>query len=71
MIFAITGRGRTAKGCFEVLNNLPTTEIGPDEVEKIYLDKDNPNHRKTIYVVNINSEDTIVPKDPEVKFDKK
>lgn len=70
MIFAITGRGRTAKGCLEVLKNLPITEIGPDEVEKVYLDKANPAHRKTIYVVNINSEDTIVNRDPEVKFNK-
>ena len=71
MIFAITGRGRTAKGCYEVLNNLPVTEIGPDEVEKVYNDKNNPNHRKTIYIVNINSEDVIVPRDNDKVFDKK
>lgn len=71
MIFAITGRGRTAKGCLEVLQNLPITEVGPNEVEALYLDKKNPNHRKTIYVVNINSEDTIVNRDPAKKFDKK
>lgn len=70
MIFAITGRGRTAKGCLEVLENLPITEIQPDEVEKIFNDKKNPKHKKTIYVVNINSEDVIVPRDEEAKFDK-
>ena len=32
MIFAITGRGRTAKGCLEVLENLPITHISPDQV---------------------------------------
>jgi hypothetical protein len=34
---------------------------------------ENPNdpaHKDTIYVVNINSEDAIVPRDPEAKFDK-
>lgn len=71
MIFAITGRGRTAKGCFEVLENLPITKISPEDVEKIYSDKENPNHRKTIYVVNLNTEDIIENLDPEVKFDKK
>ena len=70
MIFAITGRGRTAQGCLEVLRNLPITEISPDEVEKLCQNKEDPQHKKTIYVVNINSEDTIVPRDPEVKFDK-
>lgn len=39
-------------------------------MEAIYHDKENPNHRKTIYVVNINSEDTIISRDPEKKFDK-
>lgn len=64
MIFAITGRGRTAKGCLEVINNLPITDISPDEIKKLVEDKDNPNHRKTIYLVNINSEDVMVPRDP-------
>lgn len=27
MIFAVTGRGRTAQGCIEVLENLPITII--------------------------------------------
>ena len=27
MIFAVTGRGRTAQGCLEVLENLPITHI--------------------------------------------
>ena len=70
MIFAITGRGRTAQGCLDVLRNLPITEIPPDQVEKLCKDKEDPNHRKTIYLVNINSEDVIAPRDPEVKFDK-
>ena len=70
MIFAITGRGRTAKGCLEVLENLPITEINPNDVELLCADRKNPRHRKTIYVVNINTEDTIVPKDPAKKFDK-
>lgn len=71
MIFAITGRGRTAKGCLEVLNNFPIINISPDQVEKLVKDKNNPNHRKNIYLVNINSEDIMVPRDPEQKFDKK
>lgn len=70
MIFAITGRGRTAQGCLEVLENLPITKIDPDEVEELCKNKENPQHRKTIYVVNINSEDVIEPRDPESKFDK-
>lgn len=39
MIFAITGRGRTAKGCLEVINNFPIISINPSEVEKIVKDK--------------------------------
>lgn len=27
MIFAVTGRGRTAKGCYEVIENFPVTHI--------------------------------------------
>ena len=54
-----------------MLKNLPITEIGPNEVEAIYKDKNNPNHRKTIYVVNINSEDTIHHRDSDKGFDKK
>lgn len=55
MIFAITGRGRTAKGCLEVLSNLPIVEVSPDDIKKLVEDKNNPNHRKYIYLVNINS----------------
>ena len=70
MIFAITGRGRTAQGCLEVLRNFPITEISPDQVQKLCENKEDPQHKKTIYVVNVNSEDVIVPRDPEAKFDK-
>ena len=42
MIFAITGRGRTAQGCLEVLRNLPITEISPDQVEKLCQNKEDP-----------------------------
>lgn len=70
MIFAITGRGRTAKGCLEVLRNLPIEEIDPSEVKGLFNNRNDPAHRKKIYVVNINSEDTIVPLDDSKKFDK-
>ena len=46
------------------------THIKPEEVEKIWADRENPEHCKTIYVVNINTEDCIVPLDPQGKFDK-
>jgi hypothetical protein len=55
MIFAITGRGRTAKGCLEVINNLPIINILPGDVESLVKDKENPDHKKSIYLVNINS----------------
>lgn len=42
MIFAITGRGRTAKGCLEVLNNFPVLNISPNDVENLVKDKENP-----------------------------
>lgn len=70
MIFAITGRGRTAKGCLEVLENLPITLIQPDEIQSLCEDKHNPHHAKTIYVVNINSEDVMTPYDSTLKFDR-
>lgn len=70
MIFAITGRGRTAKGCLEVLENLPITLIRPDQIEALCKDPTNPQHAKTIYVANINSEDVMTPLDESLKFDK-
>lgn len=70
MIFAITGRGRSAKGCLEVLENLPITLINPSEIEKLCKDPHNPQHAKTIYVANINSEDVMEPLDETLKFDK-
>lgn len=70
MIFAVTGRGRTAQGCMEVLENLPITIIKEAEFNKILETKNDPIHRKTIYVININTEDCIVSRDPEGKFDK-
>lgn len=45
--------------------------ISPNDVEKLVKDKDNPEHKKYIYIVNINSEDVMVPRDPDQKFDKK
>lgn len=39
MIFAITGRGRTARGCIEVLENLPITYVNPNDVEGLCKDK--------------------------------
>ena len=70
MIFAITGRGRTAKGCLEVLENLPITHVRPDQMKQLCSDPHNPEHAKTIYVVNINSEDVMVPRDESLKFEK-
>ena len=55
MIFAVTGRGRTAQGCIEVLQNLPVTIIKPNQIEEIWASKDDPKHRKTIYLVSINT----------------
>ena len=39
MIFGITGRGRTAQGCMEVLENLPITKINSEELEAIWADR--------------------------------
>lgn len=39
-------------------------------MQKLCENPDDPAHKDTIYVVNINSEDVIVPRDPEAKFDK-
>lgn len=71
MIFAVTGRGRSAEGALEVLNNFPITKIKPSEVETIWADRENPKHQNTIYVVQVNTEDCIEPNDPSTKFDKK
>lgn len=70
MIFAITGRGRTAQGCHEVLQNLPITVVKPSDLEGLCANKEDPKHRKTIYVTHINSEDVIVPRDDKEQFDK-
>lgn len=70
MIFAVTGRGRTAQGVLEVIENLPITKIKPNDIAKLMEDKDNAQHRTTIYVVNINTEDCMVPRDPQASYDK-
>ena len=44
--------------------------VQPGDLEGLCANKDDPKHRKTIYVVNINSEDVIVPRDDKEKFDK-
>jgi alpha-aminoadipic semialdehyde synthase len=53
-----------------VLENLPIKYIKAEDFEKFWETKDDPIHRKSIYVVNINTEDCIVPRDPDAKFDK-
>jgi hypothetical protein len=68
MIFAVTGKGRTAKGVYEVLENLPITKINPNQLENIWTDRYNPEHRKTIYVLNINAEDCMEPLDHNTRF---
>ena len=49
MIFAVTGRGRTAKGCLEVIDNLPVTYIKVAELEALWADRKNVKHRYPIY----------------------
>ena len=70
MIWAVTGRGRTAQGCYKVIENFPVTHSKLNDVAKIWGDRKNPDHCKTIYVVNINTEDCMVPLDPTAKFDR-
>lgn len=70
MIFAITGRGKTAKGCITILQNLPITIISPKEIADLVAHKDDIKHRTTIYLVTINTEDCIEPRDPNAKFDR-
>lgn len=36
----------------------------------IIENKDDPEHGKQIYLINIRSENVIVPRDPSAKFDK-
>ena len=71
MIFCVTGRGRTAKGCIEVLENLPVTTITPQQLEEVWTTREDPKHRKTIYLVSVNTEDCMEPLDPAGKYDKK
>ena len=47
MIFAVTGRGRCAQGCVEVLENFPITKVTPAELEQVWATKDDPKHQKT------------------------
>lgn len=70
MIFAVTGGGRTASGALRVLKLLPVKEIECDDVPALIDDKSNPEHRNWIYLVNIRSENVIVPRDETAKFDK-
>jgi alpha-aminoadipic semialdehyde synthase len=70
VIFAVTGRGKTATGAIKVLNYLPVKHVSPDELPGLVADKDNPAHATTIYLTNINTEDVIISRDPADKFDK-
>lgn len=68
MVFAITGKGRCAQGCFEVLSRLPIRLVQPDELETIHKDKNDEAHKHVIYVTFIEEEQMVQPKDSSVKM---
>jgi alpha-aminoadipic semialdehyde synthase len=70
MIFGVTGSGRTAEGVLKVLNHLPVKIVSPDQLPLLVKDKENPEHGHVIYLTNIKTEDVIVSRDPDGKFNK-
>jgi alpha-aminoadipic semialdehyde synthase len=70
LIFCITGKGRCSQGAFEVLKNLPHKLINPDEMEGLVRDKNNPNHKKFIYITFAESQH-MVKHQSNKPFDKK
>jgi alpha-aminoadipic semialdehyde synthase len=63
LIFAVTGRGRTAQGVMKILSNFRIKNIHPDEMEKLVANPDDLQHATTIYVTTINAEDVTIPRD--------
>ena len=52
------------------MENFPIKKINPQELEEIWQDRENPKHRKNIYLLNVNTEDCMEPLDTNAKYDK-
>eukprot|EP01017_Pseudomicrothorax_dubius_P030263 TRINITY_DN3759_c0_g2_i1.p1 TRINITY_DN3759_c0_g2~~TRINITY_DN3759_c0_g2_i1.p1 ORF type:complete len:557 (+),score=152.08 TRINITY_DN3759_c0_g2_i1:52-1722(+) len=69
MIFAVTGSGRCADGCLEILKLLPHKIVAPEELADIVAAKGSPEQKTTIYITQILPQHMVEP-DGNFAFDK-
>ena len=54
----------------EILNLLPIKMVDPDDLQEIFKNKNDPAHKKTIYVASIHQHHMVRPEDPSKSFEK-
>jgi alpha-aminoadipic semialdehyde synthase len=65
LVVGIAGYGNVAKGAREILAELPTREVAPDELERLH------DHASVncIYQTTFAEEDIVTPRDPDLRFE--
>ncbi len=67
LIIGVAGYGNVGRGIQEILTELPTVEIGPEDVRRVA--EDPGASRRSIYRVLFKEEHAVAPNDPGVHFD--
>ncbi len=67
LIIGVAGYGNVGRGIQEMLAELPTQEIRPDEVARVANDPNASRH--VIYRVTFKEQDAVAPNDPQAAFD--
>ena len=65
MVFAITGRGKTSEGVYEILKLLPIKEVLPEDLPNLFKNKNDPSISQFIYLCYIDQKHMVM-KAPEV-----
>jgi alpha-aminoadipic semialdehyde synthase len=67
LIIGVAGYGNVGRGIQEILSDLPTIEIQPDEIAKV---ADDPNaSNRVVYRVTFKEKHLVVPNDPQEPFE--
>lgn len=67
LIIGVAGYGNVGRGIQEILSDLPTIEIQPDEIAKV---ADDPNaSNRVVYRVTFKEEHLVAPNDPQEPFE--
>jgi alpha-aminoadipic semialdehyde synthase len=67
LVIGIAGYGNVASGAREILHELPTQEIAPEELSRIATGKEPSN--RVIYEVTFKEEHLVTPRDPGQSFE--